>query len=264
MPQIIVNGNPKEFTFNNIVPCKTPGGTPFTTAIDICLDHTYGVAKSNFNNLSDKDPSILMQPVSHVVVSNCVHLDKKQIIGSNPMHVDPLNSPRECKKGITQKQGSLRKLAFGNDFFRVFDVVKEQLVQLVHNIKNKYAHKTLDPQSGRNHSYPASLNDTKFKKSEGTSEFQNLKNKYRTSKGDYLKTQILEDLKNRIQKTSTKEELDELKKEFKTSYENDILSTGQGMFTKKTGIKTSSIKALESMIEQQENHLSQTELKLPT
>ncbi|OEH46989.1 hypothetical protein lpari_02037 [Legionella parisiensis] len=45
MPQIVVNGTARELTFNNIVPCKTPGGTPFLTAVDICLDHKHGVAK---------------------------------------------------------------------------------------------------------------------------------------------------------------------------------------------------------------------------
>lgn len=257
MPQIMINGRATEFTFNNIVPCKTPGGTSFVTAIDICLDHAYGIAKNNFNALASKDPGILQQPVSHVVVSNSININDTKCIGPNVMHVDPYCSLKQCKNGISQEQGPLRKLAFGNGFCRVLEVVKERIEQLDSYVTNNYAYKTSNPSAGRDHkSYTASLDRIKFKKPETTPEFQDFKSKYQAYRGDYLKTQILEDLKNRIQQTSTKEELDDLKKELKTSYEGEVLNTGQGWFTQKTGIKTSSIKALESMIEQQEKYLS--------
>lgn len=261
MPQITINGVAKDFSFNNIVMCKTPGGTPFVTAIDICLDHAFGVAKNNYNDLAKKNPDILSQPVSQVVVSNCIDVDKTQCIGPNLMHVDPGSSPQECKKGIAQQPGAFKKLPFGNDLVRVFDVARQQIK---HTIENTYAYQTTAPTDGRDHgSYTASFANIKFHKSESenTATFENFKNKYQAYKGDYLKTQILEDLKNRIQKSSSKEELADLKKELKTSYEVDVLNTAQGWFTQKFGLKTSSIKSLENMIEQQEKILTNTSPK---
>lgn len=40
MPKIKINGVERDFSFNNVVPCKTPGGAPFITAVDICFDAT--------------------------------------------------------------------------------------------------------------------------------------------------------------------------------------------------------------------------------
>ncbi|MBL7479429.1 hypothetical protein [Legionella bononiensis] len=258
MPRIMINGMAKEFTFNNIVHSKTPGGSPFVTAIDICLDHARGVAKSNYAALVKKKPELLRQPISHVVVSNSIAIDAKQCIGSNVMHVDPYDSPVECKKNSSQQSGLARKLPFGKDEYKIFEVARAYLEQVI----NTYAYKTTEPSNGRDHkSYTVSLDKIKFQKSDTSIEFQNFKNKYQAYKGDQLKTQILEDLKSRIQDASTKQELKDLKEELKTSYEGDVLKTGQGWFTQTFGLKTSSMKALEHMIEQQEEFLSLTEVK---
>ena len=89
MPQITVNGDIKEFSFNNIVPCKTPGGTPFLTAVDVCLDHRWGIANDNYEELTQKYPYLLGLPTSHVVVSNSISLCQSLCIGTDVTHVDP-------------------------------------------------------------------------------------------------------------------------------------------------------------------------------
>jgi len=122
-PAITINNTPQPFTFNNIVDCMTPAGHPFLTAVDICLDHGYGVAKKNLEQRITDDPSASMLPVSHLVIANSVELVEKYCLGS-VMHVDPLNSPKQCKLGIAQERSSLRRTqgAFGNG-----EVVMHQL-----------------------------------------------------------------------------------------------------------------------------------------
>jgi hypothetical protein len=260
MPQITINEITKECTFNNIIPCKTPDGTPFITAIDICLDHAYGIAKKNYSTLAKKDRTILNQPVSHVVVSNCIDLKNENCIGSGVTHVDPRYSLSRCKAGASQQVGSSQKQLFGETLFKVVDVICTQVDKYI-KIKNNYAYKTTDPSVGRNHKFFTTLNNVQFKKSPDLPEFEKFKSKYQAYKGDFLKNQILEDLKKRIEETTSLNELDDLKKELETSFEYDVLKAGQGWFTKTFGIKTSSQIALENMIEQQEKYLSCLDLK---
>lgn len=115
MPKISVNKVSSDFSFNNLVPCKTPGGTPFITAVDICLDHYYGVAKANA-----EARGIQHQPISHVVVSNYIDLVKTNCLSPAPMHVDPHNSPKECKQGVRQIENAMCKLSFGNDYCSIY------------------------------------------------------------------------------------------------------------------------------------------------
>lgn len=259
MPKIIISGVAKEYTFDNIVHCKTPGGTPFLTAIDICLDHAYGVAKNNYKHLVKKTPAIIKQPISHVVVSNWIEINRAQCLGSSIMHVDPVCSPKKCKEGISQQSDMEPKLAFGNGLFRVFKLACEKLYHPIDKVF--YAYRVSDFLDGRNHKfYTVSLSNINFQKSQATTEFNDFKKKYQLYKGDYLKTQILENLRERIQETGSKEKLHDLKKQLKTSYEYDVLRTGQGWFTRMFGIKTSSIKTLDNMFEQQEKYLSLLDL----
>ena len=263
MPQITIDGKVKDFSFNNIVPCKTPGGTQFLTAVDICLDHRLGVAKNNYQGLAKKEPKILKQPISHVVISNTIMLDKTNCLGSAVMHVDPFHSSEACKQGITQQKVSSPKLAFGNDSVTIFDVVGEKVHLLVDYVKNTYAYKAYKTSEGRDHkSYTVSLDEVEFQESNTNGDFIEFKNKYMDKKGDHLKTLILDDLQKRIEGTTTKEELTDLKKELINSYEVRVLKKGQGWFTEKFGLKTSSQKVLENMLEEQEKYLSETGPKL--
>lgn len=256
LPTIMINGTIKNFTFDNIVRCKTPSGTPFLTAVDICLDHLYGVAKNNYQKLAKKEPSILKQPISHIIVSNSVNLDKTKCLGSAIMHVDTLESAKACKQGIAQKRNLPRKLAFGNDIVNIFDVAGEKIHLLVDYVKNNYAYKTTHSLAGRDHkSDTVSIDNVNYQKPKTSPAFAKFKDKYQAQKGDYLKTLILDDLKKRIENTTSKKELTNLKKELMHSYERDVLKTGQGWFTKTFGVKTSSEKVLENMFEQQERYL---------
>ncbi|WP_347251763.1 hypothetical protein [Legionella sp.] len=49
-----INGVKHCFSYNNIFECMTAGGIAFFTAIDVCLDHEFDVAKNNANKLIDK------------------------------------------------------------------------------------------------------------------------------------------------------------------------------------------------------------------
>ncbi len=250
MPQITVNGDIKEFSFNNIVPCKTPGGTPFLTAVDVCLDHRWGIANDNYEELTQKYPYLLGLPTSHVVVSNSISLCQSLCIGTDVTHVDPKYSLSGCKENFPQQKGSQRKLAFGNDPCIIFDVA-------AYRIKNTYDYKVSDPLSGRDHkTRTADLSNVSFEKSESSDEFKIFKNKYGTLKGDHLKTKILEDFRNQIEETTSQRELADLKTKLETSYEYDVLKKAQGWLTEKFGFKTSSEKALADMFKQQEEYLS--------
>jgi hypothetical protein len=255
MPKIMIDGTSRDLTFNNVIPCKTPGGTPFLTTVDICLDHTQGVAKGNYKALVKDQSDILNQPVSHVIVSNCVRISKKQCLGSAVMHVDPKYSPQVYKTSLQHRDNSQRKLTFGNDEFKIYDKVHSIVIK---QVMNNYAYKTLESSAGRDHSsYTVSLSTTKFQQMESSEDFKNFKDTYQDYKGDHLKTKILETLQNKIQQTSSKEELDKLKKELKASPEYDVLKTGQSWFTQKTGVKTSSVRALDNMIKQKEKYLEE-------
>lgn len=86
-----------------------------------------------------------------------------------------------------------------------------------------------------------------------------LEEEYKDLRGDILKTRILENFKNKINDINSTEKLTELEGEFKNSPEYAILKKGQGLFTKITGIKTSSIKEVEDMIQQKRNILQNIE-----
>ncbi|CEG56000.1 conserved protein of unknown function (putative substrate of the Dot/Icm secretion system) [Legionella fallonii LLAP-10] len=253
IPQITVNGDINELSFNNIVRCKTPGGTPFITAVDVCLDHAWGIAKDNYDNLILEDSSLLGLPTSHVVVSNSISLNRNLGIETNITHVDPKYSLVACKNGMEQQKGALRKLVFGKDSFRIFEVE-------AYWIKNNYSYKTSDPLSGRDHKKrTVDLSNVSFQKPESSEEFKNFKSKYGNLKGDHLKTKILEDFRQQIEETTSKKELADLKTKIEASYEYDVLKKAQGWFTGKVGIKTSSEKALADMFKQQEKFLSNTD-----
>ena len=266
MPKIMIDGTFKELTFNNLVPCKTLGGTEFLTAIDICLDHDRGVARMNYEELKKRNPAIESQPTFHVVVSNCIDIKKENCLGSDIMHVDPVYSPTQCKKGALQQQTSSNQIfKFGKDLFSTY--VLDSL-QFNLNLKNNYTYMQGSPLNGRSHGvYEASIDNIKCKNTASvvpsvtmtpagdTDVFDKFKKKYKDDKGDYLKTKILEDFKQQIKKTSSTEALVALKKTLTSSYEYEVLKKGQGWFTQVTGIKTSSLIALDDMFKQQEKYL---------
>ncbi|MDI1351292.1 MAG: hypothetical protein PSV35_00750 [bacterium] len=121
IPQIKINGVSQSFTFNNVIPCKTPGGEPFLTAIDICLDHNHGVAKANIDVLVKNKPDMLDLPISHMVISNSIRLNSRNCLGP-VMHVDPNHSLKQCKLEAVQIKGPTKKGNFGQDEFRIYEL----------------------------------------------------------------------------------------------------------------------------------------------
>ncbi|MBI2785166.1 MAG: hypothetical protein HYX60_02190 [Legionella longbeachae] len=239
MPKIIVDQVVRQFTFNNIIPCKTPGGTPFLTAVDICLDHKKGVAKTNIKALANKKPAMLRQPISHVVVSNSIKLQKELCLESAVMHVDPHFSRIKCKIKVAQQQSSVHKLPFGTNF-TIMDLEPIEYSP----IQNIYAYTSSHPTQGRYHLHKAStaINSESLKF-------------YSYFRGDYLKTKILKNFSIQILKTSSQKELLILRKKILKLPEYTILKTGQGFFTRTTNIETTSIKALKKMFKIQEKML---------
>ena len=255
LPKIKVNERTEEFTFNTLVHCKTPNGTPFLTSIDVCFDHSKGVAKADYSNYIQYNPNAIKQPVSHVVVSNSIRLSKECSIEPKIMHVDPFYSSKtRCKEGVGQKEGFSQSMSFRTRF-RTIRVAPEAVSTFI-NVNNNYEYKTISPSDGRWHFYSATLDNVQFIKTPSQAEFLALKKNYQQFKGDSLKNKILENLKTKIEDTKSLIELEALKQEIEGSLEHEILKTGQGVFTQLFKIKTSSQTALESMFEQQEKSLS--------
>ncbi|MDR3442522.1 MAG: hypothetical protein P4L65_05845 [Legionella sp.] len=121
IPQIKVNGVLQSFTFNNVVQCKTAGGEPFLTAVDICLDHSNGVAKANIESLVKEKPDVIDQPISHMVIANSVGLHSQHCFGPI-MHVDPKYSLGQCKLDAAQVKRPTKKGVFGKDEFRIYEL----------------------------------------------------------------------------------------------------------------------------------------------
>ncbi|MBA3535178.1 MAG: hypothetical protein H0T84_00985 [Tatlockia sp.] len=71
-------------------------------------------------------------------------------------------------------------------------------------------------------------------------------------KGDHLKTKILNDFKSRIEGVQTKQGFNHIKKELlsETNEKTNVLRTAQGCWSSFWGTKTSSIEALEDMLNQ--------------
>ena len=122
-------------------------------------------------------------------------------------------------------------------------------------------------QQSKSNYYPHQVNSPHDKKrfhafEVNVEKYASLKERYRDAKGDYLKSSILADFQNKIENTSSKEELETLVRKFKLSDEYKVLEKGQGLVTKVLGLETSSVKALKEMIEAQENNLPTQENKL--
>lgn len=80
--------------YGGIINCETLGGAKFTTAIDICLDHLYAVAKNAFKRiiavaLKCMNSELLPDQVSHVVTSDHVYIDRTSTIVTKVTQADP-------------------------------------------------------------------------------------------------------------------------------------------------------------------------------
>lgn len=79
--------------YGGIINCETLGGAKFTTAIDICLDHFYAVAKNAFRKLiavasKNNNSELLPDQVSEIVTSEGFGVYESKSIVSKVTHVD--------------------------------------------------------------------------------------------------------------------------------------------------------------------------------
>gem|GEM_PF-5137297 len=79
--------------------CQTAGGQLFYTAIDICLDHNFGVAKRLATNkiklARSKNEEVLPDFASHIVISNSTWINRKHLLTETITHVDSLKPTAE-------------------------------------------------------------------------------------------------------------------------------------------------------------------------
>lgn len=79
-------------TYGGNIQCTTQDGTKFTTAIDVCLDHAYGIAKKGHEREVQQTlggTGEILSRLSHVVTSNTIGIEAEHRIGTSVTHVDP-------------------------------------------------------------------------------------------------------------------------------------------------------------------------------
>lgn len=108
LPKIKISDTEYDFSFNNIVHCKTAGNIPFITAVDVCLDHHQSVGQNNFDKLNNYEKN---QACSHVVVSNCINIEESKCVGQ-VTHVDPLFGRTTLKKAKVDVKNQTSKNSF--------------------------------------------------------------------------------------------------------------------------------------------------------
>lgn len=129
LPNIVVDGVPCAFTFNNIVRCLTPKGKEFITAVDICLDHAKGVAKSNLLKFMMEHPDCIDLPITYMVISNVIDISPIFSIGL-AMHVDPrYSSSSGCKIGVAQVMEDVQPV-FGKDPMKLIELAPTRCEKL--------------------------------------------------------------------------------------------------------------------------------------
>ncbi len=95
--------------FGGNVLCETAGGSLFVTAIEICLDHTYSLSKHRANadlKLNQAGNKIFPVHASHVILSNRVDVEPKELISETFTQADPEHSK---KAGIRVGSSFIRK-----------------------------------------------------------------------------------------------------------------------------------------------------------
>ena len=111
--------------------------------------------------------------------------------------------------------------------------------------ENNYKYYATKQEASRKHLFEAEMPD------------QSLRRRYSNFKGDFLKTRILNKLQEEINEISTPEELAQYRQALNDRPEFKVLATGQGLTTRLFRLKTSSVDALEEMLNKKEQALGQ-------
>lgn len=119
---ITINGQHYPLSFYNTYQCKTAGGALFHSCIEICLDHTYGVAKRELDKkfqidvaLAELGKRMEQQPIqcAHTIISNHTPLFPQYFIG-DITHVDPHGSHQQAKQHMPPSDRyTLKQSTFG-------------------------------------------------------------------------------------------------------------------------------------------------------
>lgn len=114
-----------------------------------------------------------------------------------------------------------------------------------YKVKNSYEHYADNPCESRHyHFFEAKSN-----------KYENLNEKFKGMTGDFLKSKILDELKDELQNKNTLKSLAEFKEKYMNTDEYRIIKTSQGI-SGFWGRETSSLKALHEMFEEQETSIS--------
>lgn len=123
LPSIRVKKVNYAFTFNNIISCKTELGTPFLTAVDICIDHLMGVARENMKALARSGDSQVELPLSHLVISNSTQLEEDECLVPKVIHVDPMETPQLYPSCLSEKKLAIQSEPFfGSAIYQLYDL----------------------------------------------------------------------------------------------------------------------------------------------
>jgi len=81
--------------YGGLVDCETKGGARFITAVDICADHLFGVARKSLEQRLKGAKArgydeFFPNQVSHVVTSNTIEVVPSNVLSQTVVHADPL------------------------------------------------------------------------------------------------------------------------------------------------------------------------------
>lgn len=154
------------------------------------------------------------------------------------------------KKSMNQEQKNEYDKFIKNSLQVLKNMATQAMVQQTHyrTFGGLKSAETTSFEKSRHHLWYATVeNSDKL-----TAEF---KEKYMSFKGDHLKSKLLNELKEEINQINSLDQLKSFEKGLKERDEYKLLSKSQGVMTHILGLKTSSLKALETMIDEKRNIL---------
>lgn len=92
----------KGFSHNSTIKCVSAGGTEFYTAIDVCLDHLYEIAKHTLDKTITSSLGVPSVQVSHMITANTVERQENKLFTPNVTHAD-LNDDDDARMGVYEK-----------------------------------------------------------------------------------------------------------------------------------------------------------------
>lgn len=82
----------KGFNYNSTIKCKSAGGTEFYTALEVCLDHLYEIAKHNLDKTITSSSDVSPLLISHLITANTVARQTNKFFTPFVTHADRNNT----------------------------------------------------------------------------------------------------------------------------------------------------------------------------